>query len=704
MGWSDGWGLALCAGLTTSTGAQAQDAPSASIPSAPTTVDADPVATRVPDADTDVDPGDVVVYGRATRLIGIAQSSSQGTIGYKDFENKPLSRVGELVENVPGLIATQHSGPGKANQYFLRGFNLDHGTDLAGFIDGVPINLRGHGHGQGYLDLNFLIPELIEKIDFRKGPYFADVGDFSAAATISFKTADTLPAPIVEGEVGSFGFYRGLVAGSTGLGKGDLLIGIDGQVEHGAYIDDEKLGRVKGLVKYSQGTDDHGFNISFNGYRSTWRSTDQVPERAIESGLIGLYGNIDHYLGGETTRLQLATQAHFDNTEVSAFGLYYKFRLTSNFTYFLDDPVNGDEFQQRDQRGVFGGTVKHSIPTRMFGRPVTFVVGADARYDRIDKVGLFHSEFGQIIGTRRLDKVDEYGGALYGDAAMAITDRLRATVGLRGDFLGYNVRSDDQRNSGRGHDQIGLPKATVAWKALDHLELYADYGQSYHSNDVRGAVIRFDPGTDNAAERVGALQRAIGYEAGARVEFGRFNATLTGFHLALDSELVFQGDTGSTQAQGATRRYGGEGSLFWRPRDWVTIDASAAFTHARFKDAPGAEYIPNSQGEVIAGGATFAVTKTIALTARVRHFGTSPLTEDNSARSKPTTIVNSGAYWKVGRLKLALDVLNLLDSKDSDITYFYRSRLQGEPLEGVDDYHVHPIERRQFRGSLSYTF
>ena len=650
------------------------------------------------------EPSTVVVYGRAIHLIGVAQSSSQGTVGYEDFKNRPLSRVGELVENVPGLIATQHSGSGKANQYFLRGFNLDHGTDLAGFIDGTPINLRTHGHGQGWLDLNFIIPELIEKIDFRKGPYFPDVGDFSAAGTVRFKTADRLPAPIAEVEIGSFDYYRGLLAGSVKLGDGDLLVGIDGTKSHGSYDQDEHLGRIKGLVKYSRGTREHGFNISFNGYRSTWHSTDQVPQRAIDEGLIGRFGNIDHTLGGETTRLSLASEIRLGHTDANFYATYQNFRINSNFTYFLDDPVNGDEFQQRDRRGVFGGAIRHAIPTTLLGKPVTFRFGIESRYDMIGNVGLYQIKEGVRIRTIRQDVVDELSGAVSGAAEVAITPRLRATVGGRGDYFGYDIHSDNVLNSGHGHASIGEPKVAVAWHALDHLELYANYGQSYHSNDVRGAVITVDPKFGGPADRVTTLSRATGYEGGARVEFSNVNATVTVYDLMLDSELVFSGDSGTTTPQGATERYGVETSLFWRPRHWLTLDGTAAFTHARFTNAAGFDRIPNSAGEVIAGGVTAAVTRDVAVTARVRHFGPEPLIEDDSRRSPPTTIVNAGAYWQRAHFKFGLDVLNVLDARATDITYFYTSRLPGEPLQGVDDYHLHPIEKRQVRGSLSYSF
>ena len=657
----------------------------------------------MPEAAEMNDQPEIVVYGRALPQIGIAQSGSQGTVGYSDFEDKPLSRVGELVENVPGVIATQHSGTGKANQYFLRGFNLDHGTDFAGFVDGVPINMRTHGHGQGYLDLNFLIPELVERIEYRKGPYFADVGDFSAAGTVKFKTVNTL-RPMASATAGSFGYYRALAAGSGALGNGELLLAIDGTVSDGPWVLDEHLRKVNGAVKYSSGTDVEGWTLGITAYHAKWNSTDQVPQRAIDSGLISRFGNIDPYLGGATTRIGLTGNGHFGKTEVNLFALYYRFRLLSNFTYFLDDPVNGDEFQQRDQRGVFGGSIKHEIAANIADMPVAVTLGADARYDAISKIGLYHTAKGLVIGTVRQDKVNEYSGALYAEGTASLTSRLRLVLGLRADIYGYHVTSQTlAANSGKGSDTIIGPKMALAWKATDHLELYANYGESFHSNDVRGATIRFDPKTGDPATPVPVLVKARGAEMGARVEQGHFAASIVGYYLTLGSELVFSGDGGTTEPNDATRRYGTEATLFWRPTDWLTLDGSAAFTHARFHDvAPGQTFIPNSVGNVISGGAAIELAHGFSGSLRLRHFGSAPLIEDNSARSKPTTLVNAGAYYRSGRVKIGIDLLNMFDARSADITYFYTSRLSGEPASGVDDYHQHPVEPRQVRLSVKF--
>ena len=644
---------------------------------------------------------DIIVYGRELEQIGIAMTGSQGIVGYRDFANRPFARVGEVVETVPGMIATQHSGIGKANQYFLRGFNLDHGTDFAGYVDGAPVNLRTHGHGQGYLDLNFIIPELIERIDYNKGPYAANAGDFSAAGSVRMKTVSTLE-PMAEVTAGSYGYYRALVAGSGRLGNGDLLAAVEGTRSNGPWVLDENLRKLNALLKYSSGTDSHGWSVALSGYHASWDATDQVPKRAIDAGLIGRMGFIDPDLGGRTTRIGLTANGRFGPTGATLYAAYYNFRLTSNFTYFLDDPVNGDAFQQRDRRGVFGGAIDHEIAAQIGRMPVVFKIGGEGRYDAIGNIGLYRSVAARPIGTVREDKVSEYSGAVFAQGTASLTPRLRLMLGLRGDLYGYDVHARClPANSGSGRDGIVSPKANLAWRAADHLELYASYGESFHSNDVRGASIRVDPNTGDPAERVPVLVKARGQELGARLEYPRFRASLVAFHLSLGSELVFSGDGGTTEPNDATRRWGSELNLFWRPVDWLSLDGAASFTRARFHDVPaGMTRIPNSVGKVVSAGAAVELGHGVSASLRLRHFGAAPLIEDDSARSHPTTLVNLGAYWQHGSARLGAEVLNLLDSNDNDITYFYTSRLPGEPAGGVDDDHLHPVEPRAVRISL----
>lgn len=645
----------------------------------------------------------IIVYGRAVQQIGVAKSGSQGTIGYADFENLPISRTGELVENVPGVIATQHSGTGKANQYFLRGFNLDHGTDFAGFVDGVPINMPTHGHGQGYLDFNFIIPETVERIDFRKGPYFADVGDYSAAGTIAFKTYDTLE-PLAQATLGMFGYYRATAAGSAPLASGNLLVAIDGTFSNGPWLLDENLEKYNGLIKFSSGTPGDGFSVQLNGYHARWDSTDQIPERAVQTGLVDRFGFIDDDVGGKTTRVGLVANGAFGGLKVNAFATYYDLTLTSNFTYFLDDPVNGDEFQQADRRAIFGGTASQRWEMASMPLPVVLTVGGSVRYDRIDRVGLFRSAEARPIATVRSDKVDELAAGMFVEAEVKPTDRLRVYLGARGDYLGYDVDAGLAANAGSGSDVLLAPKAGIAWRAADGVELYANYGESFHTNDVRGATISVDPVSGLPADRVPVFARAKGTEVGGRIERDTFNLALVGFYLDLESELVFVGDAGATEPNDATQRYGIEANAFWRPVPWLSLDAAYAYTHARFRGVPaGLTRIPGSVAEVISGGVTASPVAGLDITLRVRHFGRAPLIEDGSVSSDPTTLINLAAYYTLGSIRIGAELFNIFDAQDADITYFYESQLPSETVS-VADRHFHPVEPRQVRISARWSF
>ena len=332
-------------------------------------------------------------------------------------------------------------------------------------------------------------------------------------------------------------------------------------------------------------------------------------------------------------------------------------------------------------------------------------VGADARYDRIGKVGLYRSIDDVRSGTVREDRIDEYSGALLAEAEWKPDETLRIIAGIRGDAIGYRVHSDLDPNSGNGSDGFLAPKVALAWQATPAFELYANYGESFHSNDVRGATITVDPVSGDPAGRVPVFARAKGAELGTRVESGAFTASLVGYWLSLGSELVFVGDAGTTESSDASRRYGVEASLFWKPASWLTLDGTAAFTNARFRGvAPGFESIPGSVSNVISGGLHADLGSGFGISARVRHFGSAPLIEDGSVRSEPTTLINLGGYWTRGRVNLAVDLLNAFNAKDPDISYFYASRLPGEPSGGIEDRHIHPVEPRQVRATVKLLF
>ncbi len=647
----------------------------------------------------------MVIWGRGLDLTETALSASEGIVGFADFETRPLLRPGELVEVVPGLIATQHSGSGKANQFFLRGFNLDHGTDFAGFFEGMPINLRTHGHGQGYLDINFIIPELVEFVEFRKGPYFADVGDFSAAGSINFKTLDRLEEGFIRATAGEFDFYRIVAANSSSVAGGDLLYAAEAKFYNGPWVLDEDLEQYNGLVKFTSGDGPVNVQLIGTAFHAEWASTDQVPLRAVESGLIDRLGFIDPDLGGQTTRINLIgrlfTNALGGHLHARVYASYYDFDLFSNFTYFLNDPVNGDEFEQEDRRVIYGGDAFGEWDMALGSANHTVRLGVDMRFDDIVDVGLFQTAARERISTVRSDSVEQFSAGVYGDIATRWTSRFETTVGLRIDTFAFDVEAQRPENSGDGSDTIVSPKVTAAFTAAERTRLYVNYGRGFHSNDVRGAAINVDPVTGDPVDAVPVLVPANGVEVGFRSSYLEgLTVTLAAFYLGLESELVFVGDAGTTEPNDGSRRYGFEASGFWEATPWLVFDVSAATTNARFRNG---DRIPGAVPTVAALGGTVLLGNGFNATIRLRHFSSAPLIEDNSVRSEATSLVNAGIGYRFGPLEARLDVFNLFDAQDADITYFFESQLPGEATP-VEDVHFHPVEPRAVRGTLALRF
>ncbi len=647
---------------------------------------------------------EIVVYGRAEQQVGTAMSASEGLVGYDDLKLPPRLRVGELVEVVPGMVATQHSGTGKANQYFIRGFNLDHGTDFAASVDGVPVNLRSHGHGQGYLDLNFLIPELVETARYQRGPYSARAGDFSSAASVEFKLYERIDAPILTAAVGNFGYRRSLAAGSFGTGTSDLTAAVDVTRYEGPWDLDEDLDQLKVHAAYSGRLGRADGRITLQGYRSEWNATDQIPDRAVLSGALGRFGNIDDDLGGESSRLALTAALNFGNWSARAYAIDYDFRLYSNFTYFLEDPEQGDEFEQLDRRRVYGVGVESDTSIGHTSAGMRLRWGADVRLDDIGELGLFATTARDRTRRIRSDRVRELSAAAWSELEWRLNSRLRAALGARLDGFDWRVRAARDVNSGDGRDSIFSPKLAIAWQVADFAEAYVNAGRSFHSNDVRGTTIAIDPVSGGSAEAVPALVRSEGAEIGIRLERSRdFNATLTAFRLDLDSELVYVGDAGATEANGATTRQGLETSVFWQLNDVLALDAAYTTTNAEFRDAESdGRDIPGAVESTFVVGASAAWSGRWSASVRTRWLSGAPLVEDGSVRSGASTLVNAGLTYRTGPVTARLEVFNLLDSADADIAYFYASRLRDEPNAGVEDIHFHPLEPRSVRLSLTW--
>jgi len=644
-------------------------------------------------------------------LIGIADSATSGVVTSREIERRPFQRAGEVLETVPGVIVSQHSGEGKANQYYLRGFNLDHGTDVAVTVAGVPVNMPTHGHGQGYADANFLIPELVSAVQFKKGPYFADKGDFASAGAVNVNYLSLLDQPLAVVQGGSAGFRRALFAASPRVGGGFVLFALEAGENDGPWVRPDDFRKFNGVLRYTRGGQRGGFSVTAMGYSAEWNSTDQIPRRAVESGAIPRFGLIDPTDGGETSRYTLATEWQRNSantlTEAGGYLMRYDLDLFSNFTYVLDDPENGDQFEQVDDRVTAGARGSHRWLSRWGDVAAENVVGVQLRHDDIRNVGLYRTRERQRLSTTRQDRVDETTAGVYAQSSLQWSPWLRTIIGLRADHVRFDVDAELDANSGRGSDTILSPKLTAIFGPWRNTELYANAGSAFHSNDARGATIRIDPASGDPAERVTPLVRSRGAEVGLRsTPIPRVHLTAALWALDISSELLFVGDAGTTEASRPSRRTGFEIAAFHNLRDWLALDVEYAYSRGRFRDdGPAGNRIPGAVEGVASVGLSVIDVRGLSGELRFRHFGPRPLIEDDSVRSEASNLFNARAGYRITpRLRLDLDVFNLLDAKASDVDYFYTSRLPGEPEEGIDDVHFHPVEKRAVRLGVTATF
>jgi outer membrane receptor protein involved in Fe transport len=665
---------------------------------------------------------EVVVVGRRTftnladlenpteNLVGIARSASQGAITGKQLEVRPFMRQGEVLETVPGVIITQHSGEGKANQYFLRGFNLDHGSDFAMTVAGAPVNMVTHAHSQGYADLNFLIPELVAGVQFSKGPYYAELGDFSVAGAANINYATHLDRPMAHVETGNYGFFRGLFAASPPVGGGHLLMAVETSTNDGPWTPADEFRKVNGVVRYTRGDNVNGLSLTGMAYHGAWHATQAVPQRAVEAGVVDRFGTVDPTDRGHSYRVSGGAEWQRSNgttlNKIQGYGVAYDMMLLNNFTFFLDDPVAGDQHQQRDHRFLFGGRAFQKRLSRWGGRTVENTVGAQVRNDNVD-VSLIHTTAGEALFTRTQAAAVVTTAGLYAENQIEWSPWLRTAAGLRADGSRYGVTDRlDARNSGIRYAGLLSPKATVIVKPWIGSEFYLNAGTGFHSNDARGTTIQYD--TSGApAQAVTPLVRATGTEVGFRtVAIPRLQTTVALWRLGLASELVYNGDLGATEPGPASRRYGIEISSYFRPEPWLIVDADISKSQARFAGADaGGGYVPEAVDLVMSGGVSIDNLRRMSASLRLRYFGPRALVEDNSVRSDATTLLNLEAGYTVTRqLRVNVEIYNLANARVSDIDYFFPSRLQGEPLEGVEDRHTHPAVPRTVRVGVIVRF
>lgn len=627
--------------------------------------------------------------------IGNSDAASQGVVNAELLQSRALLRPAEALEFIPGMVVTQHSGDGKANQYFLRGMNLDHGTDFATSINGVPINLPTHAHGHGYTDLNVLIPELVQNVYYKKGPYFASEGDFSSAGSAQFVYRTQLPRDLLDISVGQRGYQRGLAAGSRTVGEGvTLLSAIEHVQNNGPWTVPEHLRKLNTQFTLSSGSPREGWTTSLSAYRASWTATDQVPLSLINNGTLGRYDSLDASDGARAQRTSVSGTWHQASDQarmhINWYALQYDLDLFSNFTYF-QDRANGDQFGQKDKRHAIGASVAQSWLSEWAERPMLNTLGVQARQDHI-RVGLYDTVARVTENTVRDDTVRQSLLGVYASNDLAWSPWLRSVTGLRLDQLDAQVQSHTQTDySGRASATRLSPKISLIFSPWQRTEFFYNTGKGFHSNDARGMT---DP---NAP--VQGLVATRGQEVGLKSQaFDNIQTTFALWQLDVDSELVYVGDAGNTVAGRPSRRTGVEWSNHWTPsRHWL-LDANLAWTRPRYTDGA-------AEGASIVNAVTRVAHIHVAMrdmgpwsaSVGMRYIGAAPLVENNSVHSSSALTTNLRISRRVDtNLDVSLDVLNLANRTNHDISYYYASRAANMPAsqEGI---HVHPAEPRTFR-------
>jgi len=636
-------------------------------------------------------------------------ASSQQFIPDKEYLLQPQGRPAQVLKLIPGFIAVEHSGGGgKADQYFLRGFDADHGTDVAFFSDGMPINFRSHAHGQGYTDLNFIIPETIEGLEVHKGAYLPEYGDFATAGAVNFRTREVVKEGLLQVAGGQFNTQRHLLMFSPTKDKIRTLFAAEGYYTNGPFQNDNRYFRGNLLGKMTMnpfGRDELSVIGTF--HKAQWNASGEIPLRAVTAGTIDRFGAIDPSEGGRTTRSTAKLNYHYDSLSggrffANAYAQYYTFDLYSNFTFFQSDPMNGDGFQQSDRRVIYGGDVGYRQEGKILSLPAVGTVGVQSRVDSI------HARLGpqfrrNPLGTTVDTDILEASYSPFLKAEVQPTPWIRFVGGVRSELFTFDVRNRCEtcagKPAGRTTSWLVLPKANLILGPWASTELFVNYGEGYHSNDARSAV----------GQAASPLARSKSYEAGLRSKpWGPEGIELiaTAWQLDLQSELVFVGDDGTTAIRGASRRRGVEVAArgqVWGP---LYFNGSVTYTKAEFRNGDAIPLAP----EVTAYGALL-LNWPEGLTSQLQatYLGVRPLIEDRSAKAPSWIDFDLSERYQLpvklpyGRMEAFFFVQNLLNTKWEQATFSFQSQLRNEGAPR-DDIHFVPGNPRMVLGGVAWHF
>jgi hypothetical protein len=675
----------------------------------------------------------IVTAASHVNLLGVADTASQGSITQEELQLRPVYRVGQLLETTPGLVVTVHSGEGKAQQYLVRGFNLDHGTDIANFVDDMPVNRSTNTHGQGYSDSNFMLPEVFNGLDYTKGPYHAEVGDFGAVVSTHVKMANVIPNQMSV-SLGTLGVYNAFAGGTYKIDDDNRILGgvylghVDGPFDH-----PDNFRKIDAVLRYSHGETDDGYDLTAMYYKGQGNMTTDQPLRAIQQGLIGRFGTLDPSDGSYSERISLsshfATKGDDWNFAVNAYAIRWRMFLYNDFTHFLDDPVNGDQEKQDESRTTLGGASTFRF-VHSFGSIDTETnLGVQLRYDDA-YVDRRHTEQRQVLPTCSVEQdegpaiqVPNTNGACNADRVHLLdlgpyientthwTPWLRTILGAREEYYHASDTSFISGFSGSKSQTLFQPKASVVFGPFYQTELYLSAGRGFHSDDVRG-VFGTVAAEGSSVGPTPLLAEATGYEIGLRTNIiPKLPIQLAIFQEDFQSELTYNADAGQDEASAPSRRQGIELSAQYKPLPWLELNTDLAFSRARYSgnfasfglDQP---FIANAPSFIGSFGVLVDNLGPWFGGLQWRALGKYPINDgEEEPQDKGYSEINADIGYKVSKqLRLQLSVFNLTNTKADSAAYFYAARLKGEPLEGVNDFQVHPLEPISVVGKISYVF
>ncbi len=681
------------------------------------------------------DLSEVTVTASRLNLLGTATTASQGSVTEQELDLRPAYRVGQLLESVPGLVVTTHSGEGKANQYLARGFNLDHGTDIANFVDDMPVNRPTNAHGQGYTDLNFLMPEMANGLDYTKGPYYASVGDFGSVASTHMKLANDIPTQVAMSG-GSLGIYNVFAGGTTHFSDDSRLLGgvYYGHVD-GPFTHPDDFEKQAATFRFSHGTDSDGYSITGMYFHGNGNMTTDQPVRAVEEGLISRWGSLDPSDGSHSERHSLSM--HFGTTgdswkfSSSAYYIHTNMILWNDFTHFLNDPANGDQEQQDERRDTVGGQAAFTFTHDLGPIHNDIAVGLQARYDDayLDRKHTLHrapltycsdvQPDGSAIqvptagGICNADEVHLLDIGPYIEDTTHWMPWLRTVVGLRQEYYRATDHSETSGFLATKDQTLFQPKGSLIIGPFAQTEFYFSAGRAFHSDDVRG-VFGTVPveGIPGAVGTTPLMAPTKGIELGARTNLiPKLSVQVAVFRQDFESELTYDADQGQDSASAPSRREGLEISAQYHPLQWIEFNTDLAFSKARYRgnlddfglDGP---FIANAPKFIGSFGVLVNNFGPWSGGLQWRKLGPYPISDgDRDPQDAGYSEINLDvAYRFTPHLKGQLSLYNVTNTKADSSAYFYGSRIQGEPAEGVRGFQVHPLEPFSFVAKITATF